>query len=85
MATRLVAMDLQAIERLAFVVDLAHKCPGDARLEEQIQKLSMPFGLTPLDRRRLEWSIEEPKPKPVAASEPAAAPGPDPRSMLRVV
>ena len=85
MAARLVTMDLQAIERLAFVVDHAHWCPGDARLEEQIQKLSMPFGLSPLDRRRLDWSIEEPKPAPKAQPQQPIEQGADPRSLLRVV
>lgn len=85
MAANLVAMDVQGIERLAFVIDKAHWEPGDAKLEEQIQKLSMPYGLSPLDRRRLEWSIEPPKPKPAKAPAAAVAPGPDPRSLLRVV
>ena len=85
MAGELLTMDRQAIERLAFVVAHAHWCPGDARLEEQIQKLSQPYGLTPLDRRRLEWSIEEPKAATAAASAATVEAGPDPRSLLRVV
>jgi len=85
MAANLVAMDLQGIERLAFVVDRAHHSPGDAKLEEQIAKLSMPYGLSPLDRRRLEWSIEPPKPKAATAPAKPVDAGPDPRSLLRVV
>lgn len=58
MAAEYVTADLHGLYRLAVLVDEFWKMPstrvaGEIRLEQQL------FGLTPLDRRRLEWSIAQ--------------------------
>lgn len=58
MATEYLKADEHALYRLAALVDKFWNNPtkelaAEIRLEQQA------FGLTPLDRRRLEWSIEQ--------------------------
>ncbi len=58
MAEEYVRADTHALYRLAALVDLFWANPtkdiaAEIRIEQQA------FGLTPLDRRRLEWSIEQ--------------------------
>ena len=58
MAVEFVEADVHALFRLAVLVDMFWTEPtkelaAEIRLEQQA------FGLTPIDRRRLPWSIEE--------------------------
>lgn len=58
MAAEYLDSDVHALYRLAALVDNFWELPtkelaGEIRLQQQA------FGLTPLDRRRLEWSIEQ--------------------------
>lgn len=85
MSGELIAMDRHAITRLAYLVDGANWSPGDAKLEETIARLSKPFGLTPLDRRRLEWRIGGAPAVAVRAKAEPPVEMPDPRSALRVI
>jgi len=58
MAEQYLRADRQALFRLAMLIDMFWREPSkdlaaEIRLEQQA------FGLTPLDRRRLEWSVEK--------------------------
>jgi hypothetical protein len=58
MAEEYLRVDLHGLYRLAQLIDLFWTSPtkemaAEIRLEQQA------FGLTPLDRRRLEWSVEQ--------------------------
>ncbi len=59
MAPEYIEMDKFALLRLAHLVDAAHRKPGDLKLEAEIARQEQRFGLTPLDRRRLQWEIEK--------------------------
>jgi len=89
MAEEYLRVDRHALFRLALLIDLYWTEPtkelaGEIRLEQQA------FGLTPLDRRRLEWTIERveaaheqkrtaPQPEPETEAQE------DPRDRLKVV
>ena len=88
MATEYVQADLHGLYRLATLIDrfwetLSISLAAEIRLEQQA------FGLTPLDRRRLEWSIaqtEEATSKRQQRQVRAAQAGDvDPRDVLKVV
>lgn len=86
MAAEYVQFDVEGLLRLAAVVDLANWCPGDLKIEETIARLGALYGLTPIDRRRLDWRIE--RKSAVTAprdGRPPAPSGADPRSVLRAV
>lgn len=90
MAEQYLEADKHALYRLAVLVDAFWKEPsrdlaGEIRLQQQA------FGLTPIDRRRLQWSVEQEearrRPRPVPAAEPAAqgdAADDDPRKILEM-
>jgi len=85
MAAEYLDSDVHGLHRLAVLVDEfwnepTPKLAGEIRLQQQA------FGLTPLDRRRLEWSIEQvegasSRRKKQAAHRPSE-PSSDPRSVL---
>ncbi len=87
MAPEFLQADIHALYRLAALVDKFWNEPNkdlaaEIRLEQQC------FGLTPIDRRRLQWTVEKAeeasrKTKRRAMAE--AEPIDDPRSVLRVV
>lgn len=85
MATQFLESDGQAVLRLARLVNDFWQKPnpklaGEIRLEQAM------FGLTPLDRRRLDWRIEPGEAEEVPAEKPSAAEdSDDPRRHLRVV
>lgn len=58
MATEYLIADAHALMRLAILINLFWQNP-DAKLSGEIRKIEQSFGLTPLDRRRLEWQIEQ--------------------------
>jgi hypothetical protein len=78
--------DTNALLMLAVLVDRFWKKP-DATLAAEVRRQREAFGLTPIDRRRLQWEIvrtEEAEKK--RRSRPAApTPATDPRQALRAV
>ena len=58
MATEYLGSDVHALYRLAVLVDQFWRMPSQA-LAGEIRLQQQAFGLTPLDRRRLEWTIEQ--------------------------
>ena len=87
MAGEYVAMDRHGLLRLAHLVDQAHWFPGDLKLEEAIAKQEQRFGLTPIDRRRLQWTVQDPAPPAKASpkrdqNEAGTRPSTDPRQLF---
>lgn len=86
MASLFLQADLHGLYLLAELIDRFWAEPtaalaGEIRLQRQC------FGLTPIDRRRLEWEVERPEAgarerRPTPATAPA---GDDPRRLLAVV
>jgi hypothetical protein len=58
MAGEYLNADVHALYRLAVLVDAFWRRPSQA-LAAEIRLQQQAFGLTPLDRRRLEWTIEQ--------------------------
>jgi hypothetical protein len=58
MATEYVRADEHGLFRLAVLVDIFWTKPSQY-IAAEIRHQQQAFGLTPLDRRRLEWSIEQ--------------------------
>ena len=58
MADEYLRADEHALYRLAVLIDQFWTKPSTA-LASEIRLQQQAFGLTPLDRRRLEWSIEQ--------------------------
>lgn len=90
MAGEYLEADVHGLYRLAALIDLFWRGP-DAKLEQQIARDQQCFGLTPLDRRRLEWIVE--KAEEAASRRQRAIPErprtepevDDPRRLLQVV
>lgn len=85
MASQWIETDIDALGRLFCVIDEFYKAPSADALKE-IRLQSALFGLSPLDRSRLQWEVrraeEEPKRK---APTPFVGRGRDPRSVLMAV
>jgi hypothetical protein len=58
MADEYLRVDEHALFRLAALIDLFWSNPSK-ELAAEIRLEQQAFGITPLDRRRLEWSIEQ--------------------------
>ncbi|NUM46005.1 MAG: hypothetical protein HUU38_14965 [Anaerolineales bacterium] len=58
MAGEYLRADEQALFRLAVLVDAFWATPTIA-LSREIREVQKTFGLTPLDRRRLEWQVQQ--------------------------
>ena len=58
MAVQYVRADVHALFRLAVLIDAFWSEPS-TKLAAEIRLQQQAFGLTPLDRSRLEWSIEQ--------------------------
>ena len=58
MAQEYLRADAHALFRLAVLVDMFWREPS-TKLAAEIRIEQQAFGITPLDRRRLEWSIED--------------------------
>ena len=58
MAEEYLRADEHALYRLAVLID-SYWIKPNAGLASEIRLEQQAFGLTPLDRRRLEWSIEQ--------------------------
>lgn len=81
MASRWMEADLQGLFVLAELTEQFWRKPGPV-LAKEIRQARMAYGLTPLDRNRLQWKIdpaEKKTPEPVA-SRPAF----DPRKVLEM-
>jgi hypothetical protein len=86
MAGQWLATDLDALGRLAIVWDEFYKKPSAAGLQE-IRLQSSLFGLSPLDRSRLQWEVnrgEEAEQRLSTRQRSKASVG-DPRKLLRAV
>lgn len=86
MASQWLETDADAIGRLALLWDAFYKDPdGDALKEIRLQ--SSLFGLSPLDRTRLQWEVnradESERKKPRPAAKPTGTR--DPRAFLTAV
>jgi hypothetical protein len=87
MADEYLRADTDGLHMLAILVDRFWKHPS-SQLAAEIRLQRQCYGLTPIDRRRLQWEIvraeqaRPPAPKaPKAPTEPVA----DPRSALRAL
>jgi hypothetical protein len=84
MATQWLETDADALGRLALLWDDFYRKPSADALRE-IRLQSALFGLSPLDRSRLQWEVrrgEEPQRKPPTTF---SRPGPDPRALLTAI
>ena len=85
MTGQFLEVDRHALLRLAVLVDLFWRDPtkdlaAEIRLEQQA------FGLTPIDRRRLQWAVqEEAETRRVRTPPPAEDQEEDPRKVLKMV
>ncbi len=88
LATEYITVDIHALYRLAALIDMFWTSPTK-EIAAEITKEQQGFGQTPLDRRRLEWTVEqaeqakERRSKRVTAKAPITAD--DPRKFLQVV
>jgi len=85
MAGQFLQSDIDGLGRLAVLVDEFNRKP-QAKLLAEIRLQESRFGLSPLDRSRLQWEIaraEETKPKTPARRPRADAV--DPRAALTLV
>lgn len=86
MAVEYLAADVPGLVLLADLVDRFNW--GDATLAAEIRLQRQCFGLTPLDRRRLQWEIERAeqaqKRRPAPGAKPAKRVG-DPLRFLKAV
>lgn len=86
MAKRYLQVDLHGLFVLAELTDQFWHKPS-AYLSSEMRARAVAYGLTPLDRNRLDWKIEAPK-KPEEEQKPAAEvkarEGFDPRKVLEM-
>lgn len=98
MASEYVEADHEALYRLLLLVHdfwIAETPSDRIKVSAEIRLQQVNFGLTPYDRRRLEWSIESAEESKdrgrrrrheATAPAPSSKPGaPDPRAVLRAV
>lgn len=93
MASEYLETDVDGLARLAILVDDFHKATSAKERKELLQEIRLQearFGLSPVDRSRLQWEIAKSEeaerrrpPRPV--EEPQQQPADDPRAILRVV
>ncbi|HXG36535.1 MAG TPA: hypothetical protein VNL15_06175 [Dehalococcoidia bacterium] len=93
MAAEFLEADMHALYRLAVLIDrfwYESSAKSSAKLAAEIRQQQTAFGLTPIDRRRLQWEVERvesatrkrlPAPPPAKGATPPA----DPRSVLSAV
>jgi len=86
MASEYLQVDRHGLYRLAALVDEFWRAPTK-ELAAEIRLQQQCFGLTPIDRRRLQWEVErvEEVTRKKRRTEQAAEPIADPRKVLRVV
>ena len=59
MATEWLAADAFTLRRLAWMLDVAHRGESTAALAGEARQIEDRFGLSPVSRRRLGWSVDE--------------------------
>ncbi len=84
MATRYVEADLDGLYVLAGLMDQWHVGPQTPMLAAEIRLQRVPYGLTPIDRNRLQWKIEPPAAKPAEPQPEQKRPAFDPRKVLEM-
>ncbi len=86
MSSQWIPSDLHQLAMLAVLVNEFYH-GGSAQIAAEIRQRSTAFGLTPLDRLRLEWTIKSPESKPAKPSQPTQlhTPADDPRAIFRAV
>lgn len=85
MASEWIEADLPGLTRLILLVEdfwCSVSAQGRKEMQAEIRLQEMKFGLSPLDRRRLEWELERPEMPEESAPSPPPAPGIDPRFAL---
>lgn len=90
MASQWLETDIDALGRLALLWDEFYKNPGDAKKDmAEIRLQESRFGLSPLDRSRLQWEVSRgDEAERRRQQQKQAAPkrtGTDPRSILMAV
>jgi|SRR3990172_2842588 len=81
MAAQWLTSDAEPLLRLALLVDQFWQVPTK-ELAGEIAKHEARFGLTPLDRMRLQWKLEAAPEKPASQYQADEV---DPRTLLRAV
>lgn len=87
MASQWIKSDLPQLVILVQLVDRFH-CEPSPALAAEIRQQRTSFGLTPIDRRRLQWTIEPAATAPPRPNAPSPAPptgADDPRNLLWAV
>jgi hypothetical protein len=84
MAAEFLPADVHALYLLADLIDQYWREP-DVKLANEIRQQRQCFGLTPLDRRRLEWQVERVEAATRKSTPPPPAPTDDPRRVLSAV
>lgn len=88
MAPEYLKTDGHGLTRLALLVDdfwRADTASIRMKLSAEIRHLGALFGLTPIDRRRLQWEVERVESTVRKRPPPALQVGEDPRERLRAV
>ena len=91
MASEFLPTDIDGLARLAILVDEYYKHPEGKKAKELLGEIRLQearFGLSPVDRSRLQWEVAkgeeaERKRKPPQAKHPAS--NKDPRGILGVI
>lgn len=83
MAEEFLEADRHALVRLAVLVEAFWREPSK-ELAAEIRLQEARFGLTPVDRHRLQWKVEPSERKPPTAKE-LRDEGKDPREVFRAV
>lgn len=86
MATKFLRADLHGLYMLAALVDQFWTAPHP-QLAGEIRLQGQRFGLSPIDRWRLQWELRDTPPAAEAPKPQAVTPPPadDPRNILRAV
>ena len=84
MAVKYLGPDKEEMGALAILKDMFFKAPS-AQLAGEIRLQSARFGLTPVDRARLDWVMAADEPDKEAARATARHEGGDPRAKLRLL
>lgn len=88
MAEEFLKADIHGLYILAELIDQFWLAPDDLKLAAEIRQHRTAFGLTPIDRRRLQWEVERVESagrRRDASPRPARRKARDPREALRVI